>query len=64
MSTLEECPMGNGDVTTVDDGYECQECGRVWYELSEGQWASRKRRVRLKKRPEKGDAMDDVIEPA
>lgn len=64
MSTpLDECPIDKGEVNEVEDGYQCRKCGRVWYELREGQWASRKRRVRLKKKPEKGDQMDDVIEP-
>jgi len=44
----------------------CMECDRDWYEMDidgEKSLASRRRKVKLKKIPEIGDSINDVIEP-
>lgn len=45
----------------------CMKCGRDWYEIEidgEKTIASRPRKIILKKMPEEGDLIEDVIEPA
>jgi DNA-directed RNA polymerase subunit M/transcription elongation factor TFIIS len=61
------CPFCNVLLIPNKDNTDlhCMKCDRDWYEMEidgEKSLASRPRRVRLKKVPEEGDLMEDVIE--
>lgn len=63
------CPICGVECTEEDPetgDKKCPDCGRVWYETGnpDAPLASRGRAVRLKKMPEEGDRLDEVIEPA
>lgn len=60
------CPICRIDTKKLDNGdFECPGCGRHWYRTGneEAPLASRPRKVRLTKAPEKGDHINDVIKP-
>jgi hypothetical protein len=68
MSEPLMCPICNIPCTRSDpETHEpkCPDCLRTWYPTGfpEAPWASRGRAVRLKKLPEEGDRLSDVIEP-
>lgn len=59
-----DCPICDVETQKKENGdFWCPQCYRSWYEVGGGNLASRPRRVKIKKKPEKGDHIDDIVEP-
>jgi len=56
------CFCCGGKLSQRQDGdYDCEGCKRVLYKI-DGDWATRRRKIKLTKMPEPGDNYDDCIE--
>lgn len=65
-NTHRKCPIDNSQLYSINHtDAQCPKCGRVWYETGnkEAPLATRTRKITMKKFPQKGDNLNDIIEP-
>lgn len=64
IGKIVKCPVCDYPLVKDDDN-RCLVCKRQWVETgnAEAPLISKRRKVRLVKRPQKGDRLDDVVKP-